>query len=164
LSRDTVGAVVAPSIPGVPRRGGALRVIAPVVVMIALITTPLAYCLWPRGEKIGSIDLTSKDPSLPVTLTAGTRLVFRLDFAPNTKVVARRLRESTIMVEIVDGAPTEKATCPAYEGSSMTGLSGIPLSCELRIARSGPVRLRAKGQWHSELEPESAMLEVRQAH
>ena len=104
--------------------------------MLFLIVGPLVYILLPRGEKIGTVDLLSDDPTLEVTLKAGTRLMFRLDVEPGTKSVARLLRDSTLLVELVDGASTEKATCPAYEGKAISGLSGIVLSCELRIERS----------------------------
>jgi hypothetical protein len=148
------------------RPGQAAAAIKMVGVMILLIGAPIAYFVWPRGDRIGEIDLGAQDASLTIPATGKTRLLFRLDVEPGGRTVERGLSASTVLIQL-EGSAVTQTTCPAIGRGAMSGspsaLEGIVLACELRLPPSGNVRVRARPMWAPGFAPRRAVLEVRGA-
>ena len=155
-------------------------VLLPIGICLAIITSLAAYFLWPRGERIGQLDLRAAAPQLEVDLAAGDTLNFRLDATvrssdyPNssrsrTNAVHDELAASKITVELtLRGAAVGSATCGAFDGKATTtssgsddvATSGLPLRCRLRASRAAKYQLRARVAWVPR-DVRAAMLEVR---
>ena len=161
-------------------KGSALMVLVPIGICLAIITSLAAYFLWPRGERIGRLDLRAPAPQLDVDLAAGDTLNFRLDATvrdtgyPNssrsrTTAVHDELAASKITVDLtLNGAPVGSATCGAFDGKATTTssgsedvtTSGLPLRCTLRARNPGKYQLRAGVAWVPR-DVRAATLEVR---
>jgi hypothetical protein len=161
--------------------GSAFMVLVPMGICLAIIASLAAYFLWPRGERIGRLDLRAAAPQLDVDLAAGDTLSFRLDATvgttsgyPNssrsrTNAVHDELAASKITIDLtLNGAAVGSATCGAFDGKATTSssgsddvaTSGLPLRCTLRARNAGKHQLRARVAWVPR-DVRAAMLEVR---
>src|SRR5688572_21746088 len=125
-------------------------------IVLAGIASLAAYFLWPRGERVGVLDLRAAAPSLDLELAAGDSLSFRLDVTVATAsgypdssrsrsaAVHEELEASKISAELaLDGAAAGSTTCGAYDDKATTvssssqevESSGLPLRCSL-VARA----------------------------
>ena len=151
-----------------PPSGSALMVLVPMGICLAVIASLAAYFLWPRGERIGQLDLRAAAPQLGVDLAAGDTLSFRLDAKvgttsgyPNssrsrTNAVHDELAASKVTVELtLNGAAVGSTTCGAYDGKATTSssssddvaTSGLPLRCKLLARNAGKYQLSARVAW-----------------
>jgi hypothetical protein len=155
-------------------------VLVPIGICLAIITSLAAYFLWPRGERIGQLDLRAAAPQLDVDLAAGDTLNFRLDATvrnrdyPNssrsrTNAAHDQLAASKLTVELtLNGAAVGSATCGAFDGKATTtssgsddvATSGLPLRCTLRARSAARYQLRARVAWVPR-DVRAATLEVR---
>ena len=63
-----------------PARGNpALLVFGAIAICFAIIGSCAAYFLWPRGDRLGAIDLRGGTPTLSVDVGSGDKLNFRID-------------------------------------------------------------------------------------
>jgi hypothetical protein len=156
--------VSAEDIAGVPKRGESARLFLWIGGFAIVLFGVIAFFVWPRGKRIGEIDLLADDASTVVAVKAGARLVFRMDVGPGGTTAEYKLRESKITIAVEDGA---SSTCDAYPGAAMSespsGWEGMVLSCEIRLSKSGDAKVRATAQWAQGFRPSKAMLEVRMA-
>ncbi|WP_143069511.1 hypothetical protein [Rhodococcus maanshanensis] len=165
----------------VKRRNPALIVVAAIGMFLVTIAGLAAYFLWPRGDRLGEMDLRAASPTLAVDLAAGDELNFRLDVTvgtaggyPNSSsgrsnAVHDELEASKLTVTLsrVDG-PGDSTTCGAYDGKATTGSSsssevessGLPLRCTLVAETPGRHTLTARVEWVPE-DVREATLEVR---
>jgi hypothetical protein len=155
-------------------------ILVPIGICLAIITSLAAYFLWPRGERIGQLDLRAPAPQLDIDLATGDTLNFRLDATvrdsgyPNssrsrTNAVHDELAASKITVELTrSGVVVGSATCGAFDGKATTtssgsddvATSGLPLRCTLRARQAGRYQLRARVAWVPR-DIRAALLEVR---
>lgn len=150
-------------------------------VFLAVVASCAAYFLWPRGERVGAVDLRAAAPSLEVTLKTGDTLSFRLDATvstergyPNssrsrTNAVHDQLEASVITASLaLDGKPEASTQCGAYDGKATTSsssetdvaTSGLPLSCSLVARSAGRHSLSVGVTWVPQ-DIRKATLEVR---
>ena len=141
----------------------------------------LAFSLWPRGERVGAIDLRAGGAPVAFDASAGDGLTFRLDVTLGTAAYAgtekqresaarAALRSSSITATVAgpDGA-VRSSTCPAYDGKAVTSTrygsevsrSGAPLTCALVVATPGRHVVTARAAWATGAEVRAATLEVR---
>ncbi|HVJ20293.1 MAG TPA: hypothetical protein VM686_32985 [Polyangiaceae bacterium] len=137
-------------------------------IFLAGIASLAAYALWPRGKRVGVIDLRGEAPALGVDLAAGDTLSFRLDVTvgtassyPNssrsrTNAVHDELKDSALTVDLTrDGSAVGTTTCGAYDdrattvssGSDDVASSGLPLRCSLVAGAGGKYTLTARVVW-----------------
>jgi hypothetical protein len=156
-------------------------VLVPIGICLAAIASLAAYALWPRGERVGQLDLRAAAPRLEVALAAGDTLNFRLDATvgttsgyPNssssrTNQVHEELERSNVTVELaLDGTPISSTTCGAYDGKATTtssssddvATSGLPLRCKLVAKAKGKHTLSTRVAWAAR-DVRVAKLEVR---
>lgn len=159
----------------------ALLVLIPIALFLIVIGSCAAYFLWPRGEKIGAVDLLATTPALSVELRTGDRLSFRLDATvgtangypdssrSRTNAVHDQLEQSIITITLAqDGSADASTQCGAYDGKATTSsssetdvaTSGLPLKCSLVAAKPGKHTLTASVTWTPE-DMRRATLEVR---
>lgn len=156
-----------------------------IVIGFAIFGTCAAYFLWPRGDRLGAIDLRAGTPTLSVDVGAGDKLNFRIDTitvgtiggdypASSSKSRANKVREeleaSKITITFVgnDGVSKASTECGAYAGKLTTGSSdadsvessGLPLDCSLAVEKAGVYTLSAKVAWVPK-DVRVAILEVR---
>lgn len=141
------------------------KTVVGLLIIVALAGT-LTFALWPRGEKVGVIQLATGSGSLAVERRQGSSLLFRLDLEDGGRVVQRHLEKSTVTVELEeDGKRTGTSTCPAYSGRAAaggkTGMSGIVLDCRLPMHGAGSANVHARVSWEPGFNPKGAVLEVR---
>jgi hypothetical protein len=151
-------------------------------IFVAVIASLAAYFLWPRGHRIGTLNLLAPAPSLGVDLAAGETLSFRFEVVTvgtrsgypsssrgRTNAVHDQLAASAMTVTLVrEGAPGIAATCGAFDGkatmsspgSDSVESSGLPLRCSLVAKESGRHTLTARVAWVPK-DVREAMLEVR---
>jgi hypothetical protein len=167
-----------------PKKSG-LVVLVPILIVFGIIGTCSAYFLWPRGERLGAIDLRANPATLSIDVGAGDRLNFRIDtitvgtigggYPDNSSRsrmnrVEEELEKSVITLTAVgkDGASQASTECRGYAGKSTTGSSesdsvtktGIPLDCGLVVEKAGVYTLTAKVVWVPK-DVRQALLEVR---
>ena len=156
-------------------------VLVPMAICLAVIASLAAYFLWPRGERIGRLDLRMVEPRLDVDLAAGDTLSFRLDATvgttsgyPNssrsrTNTVHDELASSKVTVDLaLNGVAAGSTTCGAFDGKATTSssgsddvaTSGLPLRCTLLARKAGKHQLSARVAWVP-LDLRAATLEVR---
>jgi len=159
-------------------------VLGTIAVFVALIGSCAAYYLWPRGERLGAIDLRSDAPTLSINVGAGDKLNFRIDtITVGTKIgypdnssrsrtnkVREELQASVVTITAVGNDGTSKASteCGAYAGKATTGSSdddsvtssGHPLDCSIEVPKAGVYTLAAKVAWVPK-DVREALLEVR---
>jgi hypothetical protein len=149
-------------------RNPAVLVLVPMAIVLAVIGSCAAYFLWPRGQRVGSVDLLASEPSLRVELKPGDRLSFRLDVTVGTKsgypdssrgrsnAVHDQLETSIITVTLAqDGEPATTTKCGAYDGKATTvssnsddvESSGLPLTCSLIASKAGKHTLTTRVAW-----------------
>jgi len=157
-----------------------------VLLIMALVVggigTCAAYSLWPRGQRVGALDLTAATPSLTVTLAEGSTLSFRLDTVVTAPFPARDGRSFRNATYDALGASTltltdtpargesEVTTCPAYDGrfvsadnsGNVVTINGIPVTCSFGRLAAGPHTLTARIVWARGLRAQVATLEVRE--
>lgn len=158
-------------------------VLVPIALVVTLIGTCAAYALWPRGERMGAIDLRADDSKLMVEAGAGDKLSFRIetvtvgtiDGYPNSSTsrsnkVREELEASKITITSVSSDASVKTSteCGAYAGKATTGSSdadsvkssGHPLDCSLEVDKTGVYTLTARVRWVPK-DVREAVLEVR---
>src|SRR5688572_10920024 len=160
----------------------ALGVLATIAIFVAIIGSCAAYFLWPRGERLGDIDLRAESSKLSIDVGSGDKLNFRIDTItvatnsgyPNssssrTNKVQEELEASKITIASVGNDGSKASTeCGAFAGKSTTGSSesesvtssGIPLDCSLVVPKTGVYTLTATVAWVPE-DVRVAILEVR---
>jgi hypothetical protein len=159
----------------------ALLVLAVIAIFLAVIGSCAAYFLWPRGQRVGAMDLLAAEPSLDVELKKGDTLSFRLDATVGTEsgypdssrsrtnAVHDQLEASFITVTLMhDGNPEASTQCGAYDGKATTSsssetdvaTSGLPLKCSLLASKAGKHTLTASVAWVP-ADMRKATLEVR---
>jgi len=137
-------------------------------LFVAVIGSGAAYFLWPRGQRVGVVDLRAAAPSLDLDLKAGDRLRFRLDVTVGTEngypnssrsrsnAVHDQLGSSVITATLAqDGNPQASTQCGAYDGKVTTGSnnstdvesSGLPLKCSLVATKAGKHTLAVSVAW-----------------
>lgn len=169
--------------PTPPAKSPALIVFGAIAIVGVVIGTCGAYYLWPRGDRIGTIDLREGSPTLDVDVGAGDKVSFRFERItvgtngsyPNssrsrTNQVHDELRASRIVITAARSGGTESLTtdCGAFAGKASTGsndtdsvtTSGVPLDCALMIEKAGPYKLSAKVTWAPK-DVREAIVEVR---
>jgi hypothetical protein len=150
-------------------------------IVLAVIGSCAAYFLWPRGQRVGAVDLLAAEPSLNVDLKQGDTLSFRLDATVGTEsgypdssrsrtnAVHDQLETSTIAVTLTQDGNLEASTrCGAYDGKATTSsssetdvaTSGLPLKCALVASKSGKHALTVTVAWVP-ADMRKATLEVR---
>jgi hypothetical protein len=143
-------------------------VLVPMGICLAVIASLAAYALWPRGERVGQLDLRAGAPHLDVDLAAGDTLSFRLDATvgttggyPNssrsrTNQVHEELERSKLTVDLaLTGMPIGSTTCGGYDGKATTtssssddvATSGLPLRCTLEAKATGKYALSTRVAW-----------------
>lgn len=156
-------------------------VLVPIGICLAVIASLAAYALWPRGERVGQLDLHAATPRLEIALAAGDTLNFRLDATvgtasgyPNssssrTNQVHEELERSKLTVQLtLNGAVVGSTTCGGYDGKATTtssssddvATSGLPLRCRLVATAKGRHTLDARFAWVPR-DVRAATLEVR---
>jgi hypothetical protein len=149
-------------------KGSALMVLVPMGIVLAVIASLAAYFLWPRGERVGQLDLRAAAPRLEVSMAAGDTLSFRLDATvgttsgysnssdSRTNQVHDQLEASKLTVDLIlDAATVGSATCGAFDGKATTtssgsddiDTSGLPLRCMLEARRAGKHQVSARVVW-----------------
>lgn len=167
--------------PSPPPRSPALLIVVAFAAFFVFFASFAAYFLWPRGERIGVLDLRAASPRFDVNLAAGDALNFRLDVTvgtasgyPNssrsrTNAVHDQLEASAIKIALVNGgAPGGTTQCGAYDGKATTvssgsddvASSGLPLECSLVAKTPGRYTLIASVTWVPK-DIRAAKLEVR---
>jgi hypothetical protein len=145
-----------------------LLVLVPMGIVLAGIASLAAYFLWPRGERVGTLDLRNPATSLDVTLAAGDKLNFRLDVTVGTtsgypdssrsrsNAVHDELEASKLAVDLgLGGNVTGSTTCGAFDGKATSGSSssdevessGLPLRCSLVARAAGKYTLSTRVVW-----------------
>jgi hypothetical protein len=168
-----------------PKNNPSLLIFGAFATVFAILGTCGVYFLWPRGERVGAIDLKGGPPTLSVDVGSGDKLNFRIDTItvgttgsgyPTDSSKSRmykveeELERSLITVTAVgnDGVSKESTECRGYAGKSTTGSSesdsatksGIPLDCSLHVEKGGVYTLTAKVAWVPK-DVRHAILEVR---
>jgi len=161
----------------------ATLVFAAIAIFVAIIGSCAAYVLWPRGDRLGAIDLRGDTPTLSVDVRSGDKLSFRFDTITvgtvsgypdssrsRTNKVHEELRASKITITFVgnDGVSKASTECGAFAGKATTGSSdadsvkssGLPLDCSFEVQKAGIYTLTAKVAWVPK-DVREAMLEVR---
>ena len=167
--------------PSPPRRNPAILIVFAIGIFVACIASLAAYFLWPRGDRVGEMDLRAAAPTLAVDLAAGDTLSFRLDVTvgtdsgyPNSSrsrnnAVHDQLEASKLAVTLAQGdGPGTSTTCGAYDGkattvsgsSSEVESSGLPLRCSLVAKTAGRHTITARVTWVPK-DVREAKLEVR---
>lgn len=164
-------------------KSSASMVLGPIAVFVAIIGSCAAYYLWPRGDRLGAVDLRADTPTLSIDVGAGDKLSFRMDtitvgtingYPDSSKSRANKVREelqaSVITITSVekDGASKASTECGAFAGKLTTGSSdadsvkssGLPLDCSLEVQKAGVYTLTAKVAWVPK-DVREAFLEVR---
>lgn len=155
-------------------------VFAAIAMFLVVIGSFAAYFLWPRGQRLGAIDLLNA-PSMDVELQPGDTLSFRLDVSVGTEhgypnssrgrsnAVDDELAKSIVTVTLArDGNPKGTTQCGAFDGKATTGsssssevtTSGLPLRCSLVATEPGKHVLTADVAWVPKV-MRKATLEVR---
>lgn len=165
-----------------PSAGPQRLVLLVVAITLGGFATCAAYNLWPRGQRVGALDLTAPDPRLTVTVAAGSTLSFRLDTvvtAPFPSDSGRSLRNATcealgastiVLTDTLPGGQSVQARCPAYDGrfvsadsrGDVVAVDGIPVTCTLGPLSAGAHTLTARIAWARGLRARVATLEVRE--
>lgn len=159
----------------------AILVVAAIGIFLAAIGSLAAYFLWPRGERVGILNLREGTPVVSVDLGAGDTLNFRLDVVVGTtsgypdssrsrsNAVHEQLESSEIAVALMQsGSSVVSARCGAYDGKATTVSSssdevdstGLPLACKLKAEKAGKYTLEARTKWVPK-DVRAAKLEVR---
>ena len=159
----------------------ALLVLVPMAIVLAVIGSCAAYFLWPRGQRVGAVDLLATEPGLKVDLKKGDTLSFRLDATVGTETgypdssrsrtnaVHDQLETSIITVTLTkDGSPQASTQCGAFDGKATTSsssetdveTSGLPLRCGLVASQPGKHALAVSVAWVPK-DMRKATLEVR---
>lgn len=167
--------------PSAKQTNPAFVVFAAIGIFVAVVGSCAAYFLWPRGQRVGALDLRATTPSLSVDLRPGDTLSFRLDATVGTEhgysdssrsrtnAVHDQLEKSILTVALAqDGNAVSNAQCGAYDGKATTSsssttdvaTSGLPLKCKLVAAKAGKHTLTASVVWVPE-DVRKATLEVR---
>jgi hypothetical protein len=127
----------------------------------------IAFMTCPRGDKIGTVDVTAGVGTLAIKAERGSVLTFRLDVEPGGKVVESRLGKSTIAVELDQNGKLSATSCSAYEGKVSTsgtwGINGIMLDCRLPVQGAGNASVRVNVKWAPGYTPRRAVFEVRRS-
>lgn len=132
----------------------------------------LASCA--PGEAVGTVD-AMKPSSLDVELAAGDVVRFRVDAECDVgdatlprKTAIEYLQRSQLNVTVKDAGDATKARCPLRGNGTTEGMSGsrlftkgLPVSCEVPIARAGKHQVSATIEWDPACKPLSANVEVR---
>lgn len=166
-----------------PKNAPATLVIGTFALAFVIIGSCATYYLWPRGDRLGAIDLRADGSTLSLDAGAGDRLSFRIDtitvgtangYPDNSSRsranrVEEELQASKVVVTLVrsDGSKTS-TECSAFAGKSTTGStdadsvqkSGMPLDCALAVEKAGSHTLSAKVTWVPK-DVRQAILEVR---
>lgn len=164
-----------------PKSPGSL-VFGAIAIFVAIIGSCAAYYLWPRGERLGVIDLRADSPTLSIDVAAGDKLNFRIDTItvgtksgypdssrPRSNKVHEELQASVLTITSVGSDGSKASTeCGAFAGKSTTGSSdpdnvkssGLPLDCSLEVPKAGVYTLTAKVVWVPK-DVREAFLEVR---
>ena len=144
-----------------------------------------AYYLWPRGDRLGAIDLRAATPSLSIDVGDGDKLTFRIETVSvgtvsgypsssrsRTNSVEEELRASKISITCVgsDGVVQATTECGAFAGKSTRGSSdgerirksGVPLDCSLAVPKAGVYAVSAKVAWVPK-DVREAVVEVRRS-
>jgi hypothetical protein len=152
-------------------------------LFFAIFGSCAAYFLWPRGDRLGAIDLRADTPTLSIDVGSGDKLSFRIDTITvgttsgypdssrsRSNKVQEELQASKITITSVGKDGVSKATteCGAYAGKLTTGSSdadsvkksGLPLDCSLEVEKAGVYTLTAKVAWIPK-DVREAILEVR---
>lgn len=138
-------------------------------IVWAGIASLAAYFLWPRGERVGVLDLRDEGSRLGVELAAGDTLSFRLDVTVGTtkgydpdssrsrsNAVHEELEASEITVDLaLEGNAGISTKCGAYDGKATTvsstddevDSSGLPLRCSLVASAPGKYTLTSRVVW-----------------
>jgi hypothetical protein len=139
-------------------------------IVLAGIASLAAYFLWPRGERVGVLDLRDAASSVGVELAAGDTLTFHLDVIVGTtsggyptdssrsrrNVVHEQLEASKISVDFaLEGNAGSATTCAAFDGKATTGSSddekvessGLPLRCSFKARTPGKYTLTTRVVW-----------------
>ncbi|HMJ11871.1 MAG TPA: hypothetical protein VK524_10685 [Polyangiaceae bacterium] len=169
-----------PAPPPAPRNP-ALLIVGAIGVFLVVIASFAAYFLWPRGERVGVLDLRAAAPSLGVDLAAGDTLNFRLDVTvgtnssypdssrSRTNAVHDQLQASAVTASLVrDGSAPSSTQCGAFAGKATTvgsgsddvASSGLPLDCSLKAPAAGRYTLTVRVAWVPK-DIREAKLEVR---
>jgi hypothetical protein len=147
---------------------------------VGLIGFMLLY-LWPKGERLGELDLRAPAATLPLDLSAGDALHFRLDVTvatqgyptsarPRRDAIYERLRASTLTISSTPAGGTAlTTTCAAYDGKSMSSsgsssevsVGGVPITCTLEGLAPGRHVISAKVAWATNADVRASTLEVR---
>jgi hypothetical protein len=168
-----------------PKNNPSLLVFGTIAMFFAIFGSCAAYFLWPRGDRLGAIDLHAGPPTLSVDVGAGDKLNFRIDTitvgtigggypASSSKSRSNKVREeleaSKVTITFVgnDGVSKASTECGAYAGKLTTGSSdadsvkssGLPLDCSLNVEKAGAYTLTAKVAWVPK-DVREAILEVR---
>jgi len=167
-----------------PPKPASPAILVPIAIatFLAVIGSCAAYFLWPRGEKVGSLDLRAAAPSLSVELRKGDTLSFRIDTVTvgtasgypdssrsRTNAVHDQLEDSIITATLALDGNTEASTqCGAFDGKATTSsssetdveTSGLPLRCALVATKPGKHTLSASVVWVPQ-DVRKATLEVR---
>ena len=145
------------------------------------LATCLAIYIWPKGERVGDVDLQAPASALALDLSAGDALHFRVAVTVGTNAypgssrarrdaIYERLRASAITIfDAGPGGAALSTTCFAYDGkstsssgsSSEVSMTGIPITCTLAALAAGRHTIKAKVAWAMNAEIHAATLEVR---
>jgi hypothetical protein len=140
----------------------------------------LAGCA--KGDKLGQLDLQTKDAAFALDAQPGDTLHFRMDIsvtAPSQAGKSNRdskypiydaMKRSTINLSLKDAAGQVRTTsCGAFEtGALSSSQSGnqiskdnMPLDCTIAVTSAGRHTLSGSAAWDPLLVPNEAKLEVR---
>ena len=158
-------------------------VLGVIAFFFALIGSCAAYFLWPRGERVGAIDLRGDSLTLSTEVGAGDKLNFRIDTITvgttsaygdssrsRSNKVQAELKASMMTVTAVtaDGASKLSTECGLFADKATTGSTesdsvksnGLPLDCVLVAEKGGLYTITAKVTWVPK-DVREAILEVR---
>jgi len=163
-------------------QNSALLIPITIGIFVTVIASLAAYHFWPRGHRIGTMDLRAEESSLRVDLAAGDTLSFRFDVVTvgtasgypdssrgRTNAVHDELAASQLTVTLARaGVPDLSARCGAFDGKATTtsrssddvASSGLPLRCSLVAQATGEHTLTARVAWMPK-DVRRATLEVR---
>jgi hypothetical protein len=173
-----------PSPEPTPPKSPASLVFGAFAIFFVIIGSCAAYFLWPRGDRLGAIDLRADKPTLSIDVASGDKLNFRIDTTtvgttgggyPNSSrsrinKVQDELQASRITITSIgnDGVSKASTDCGAFAGKATTGSndadsvtsSGLPLDCSIDVEKAGVYTLTAKVAWVPK-DVREAILEVR---
>lgn len=162
---------------------GPLMIFGAFAIFFAVFGSCAAYFLWPRGDRVGAIDLRAEPPTLSVDVGAGDKLNFRIDTitvgttsaygdssrSRSNKVHAElKASRMTITAVTADGVSKLSTECGSFADKATTGSTetdsvkstGLPLDCALVVEKAGLYTVTAKVAWVPK-DVREAILEVR---